>query len=271
MDFGISTSCFGTTALTPDLLERLRRAEFRSIELHGVLPGFDYHKRSVARTLARWFADVELPSPSLHLPVDRPGENILSSRPTERQRALDEMKRCLELCDLMSLRFVVLHVGEPGQKFNPVVFEHTYAAIAIIQSFAGVRVLLETLLNDIATFDRIQEFGNAAQIPNIGICYDTGHGEMNGQPDAIHLNDSKGGGDDHLWPFEGTRNWPALVERIVLSKFEGPLILEAHDDRLDKASESRSRLRDLFDEARNSLEEFRLKYNLPVPREKDEE
>jgi len=271
MDFGISTSCFGTTPLKPDLLERLSRAKFRTIELHGVLPGFNYHSRSEVRSLVRWFADVEWPSPSLHLPVERPGEQILSSRPGERQRALDEMKRCLELCDLMPVRFVVLHLGEPGQAFNPVVFDQAYAAIATIQSFAGVRVLLETLANDIATFERIREFINAAQIPNVGICYDTGHGEMDGQPDAIHLDDNNGNGDDHLWPLEGKRNWPALVEQLALSAFDGPLILEARDDRLDKASDSRSRLQDLFDEARNSIEEFRLKYKLPAPRRGYEE
>jgi sugar phosphate isomerase/epimerase len=270
MDFGISTKCFGATPLTVDLLERLPRAEFRVIEIHGVLPGFNYHNRSMVRNLVRWFADVELPPPSLHLPTGRPGEGVLSPRPIERQRALDEIKRCLELCDLMPLRFAVLHLGTEGEKFNPVVLEHAYTVVATIQSFAGVRVLLETLSNDIATFERIHEFRNAAQIPNIGICYDTGHGEMDGKPDAIHLDDNNGDGDDHLFPFEGTRNWPALVEHIVLSEFDGPMIFEGHDDRFDKASDSRSRLRDLFDEARNSIEEFRMKYRLPVPK-KDEE
>jgi sugar phosphate isomerase/epimerase len=271
MDFGISTRCFGTALLTPELLERLRRKEFSAIELHGLLPGFDYHNRSVVRSIARWFADAELSAPSLHLPIERPGENILSPRPMERQRALDELKRCLEFCDLMPVRFAVLHLGEPGREFDPSVFEHAYAAIAAIQSFAGVRLLLETLSNDIATFERIQECRNAAQIPNIGICYDTGHGEMDGQPDAIHLDDNSGNGDDHLSPFEGTRNWPALIERIVLSDFDGPMILEAQHDLLDKASDSRDRLRDLFDEARSSIEEFRLKYRLPAPRLEDEE
>ena len=163
--------------------------------------------------------------------------------PFERQRALDAIKRCLELGDVLRLTFVVLHLGEPGQEFNPVVFDHAYAAIATIQSFAGARVLLETLSNDIATFPRILEFKTAAQIPNLGICYDTGHGEMDGSADAIHLNDNDGSGDNHLWPFDGTRNWPAFVERIVSESFDGPMILEGRDDRLDKASDSRSRLR----------------------------
>jgi sugar phosphate isomerase/epimerase len=116
MDFGISTKCFGTTPLTVDLLERLRRAAFSVIELYGVLPGFNYHNRSMVRSLVRWFSDVQLPSPSLHLPTGRPEEDILSSRSIERQRALDEIKRCLELCDLMPLSFVVLHLGTEGQK-----------------------------------------------------------------------------------------------------------------------------------------------------------
>ena len=254
-----------------DLLERIRKADFSVIELHGVLPGFDYHNRSLIRSVARWFGEVDLPSPSLHLPFERPGEDLLSPRAIERQRALDELKRCLELCDLLPLRFVVLHLGATGQKFNPVAFDHAYTAIATVQSFAGVRVLLETLPNDIATFEPIREFTNAAQIPNVGICYDTGHGEMEGRPDAIHLDDNNGEGDDHLWPFEGVRDWPAFVERIAQSDFDGPIILEGQDDRFDKARDSRSRMKDLLDEARNSIEEFRLKYELPAPRQKEEE
>ena len=89
MDFGISTRCFGTTPLTLDLLERLRRAEFNKIELHATLPGFDYHNRSLIRSVARWFAENALPRPSLHLPVASPGEDVIGDRPVERQRALD--------------------------------------------------------------------------------------------------------------------------------------------------------------------------------------
>jgi sugar phosphate isomerase/epimerase len=158
-----------------------------------------------------------------------------------------------------------------GQSYNPVVFEHAYAAISMIQSFAGVPVLIETLPNEIATFERILEFEAVAQIPNIGICYDTGHGEIGDNAGAIHLNDNQLEEDDHLWPFEGKRNWPALIEQIVLRGFEGRLILEARDDRLAIAAAGRSRLRDLFEEAQDSIDEFRLKYKLPEPRQKEEE
>lgn len=262
MDIGISTRCFGTAPLTLDLLERLRRAGFTQIEIHAVL------NRSVARDIARWFRENELPSPSMHLPFEK---DALANNRFERQAALDELKRCLELSDLLQLRFVVLHLGKPQQEFNPVALEYAYAAIATIQSFSGTRVLLETLPNDIATFGRIEEFRIAAQLPDLGICYDTGHGEMDGTCDAIHLNDNNGAEDEHLWPFDGARNWAALVERLTVSSFAGPMILEAGDDRLEKASACRSRLRDLLDESANSIEEFRLKYKLPVPRPEEED
>ncbi len=119
MDFGISTRCFGTTPLTLDLLERLRRAEFSKIELHAALPGFDYHNRSLIRSVARWFAENALPPPSLHLPVASPGEDVIGDRPVERQRALDAIKRCLELGDVMGLTFVVLHLGNPARRSIP--------------------------------------------------------------------------------------------------------------------------------------------------------
>lgn len=268
MDVGISTRCFGTAPLTLDVLERLRRAEFTQIELHASLPAFNYANRSVARDIARWFRENELPAPSLHLPFEN---NIVGNDKFERQAALDELKRCLELSDILQLRFAVLHLGEPHQEFNPAVFEYAYAAVATVQSFSGVRVLLETLPNEIATFQRIEEFRAAAQLADVGICYDTGHGEMDGPCDAIHLNDNNNGEvDSHLWPFDGARNWPALVERLTLSSFNGPLILEAGDDKLNKASDCRSRLRDLMGEAANSIEEFRLKYKLSVSRAEDE-
>jgi len=271
MDFGISTRCFGITALTPVLLDRLRRSEFSAIELHAALPGFDYRNRSAVRDILRWFSESEMPQPSLHLPY---AEDVLAARPLERQRALDELKRCLEIGDAAPLNYAVLHLGAAGQAFNPVQFEYAYSGIVTIQSFSGLRVLIETLDNDIATFSRIADFTAAAQIPNVGICYDTGHGELEGVADAIHLDDNDGASDDHLWPFEGTRNWPALIERLVVSSYQGPMILEGasrDDDRFDQAHSARSRLRDLMDEARNSIEEFRLKYKLPPPRQEDDE
>ena len=267
MDFGISTRCYGTNTLTSSHLDRLLEAEFSRIEVHAALPGYDYRSSSAARDIARWFADNSLPAPSLHLPYER---DILATSWIERQQANDDLKRCLEIGDRVPLAYTVLHLGSAGQAYSPMSFEYAYASIAVIQSFSGARVLLETLSNEIATPARLREFQIAAQLTNTGICYDTYHGEMEGTADAIHLNDSRDDGS-RVWPFEGNRNWPALVEQLTLSEFSGPVTFEAEDDRLHKAVDARSRLSDLMAEATSSIEEFRLKYKLPFPKSKDDE
>jgi sugar phosphate isomerase/epimerase len=298
MEIGISTRCFGSAPLNVDLLESLRRAGFSRIELQANRPAFDFHNRSLVRGIGRWFEENGLPPPSIHLPFEEeldPGRpralSIADPLARVRSEALDEFKRCLELADRIATSYTVLHIGVPGQEFNPVVFDHAYAAISTIQSFCGSRVLIENIPNAISTPGRIHELRTIAQLPNIGFCYDTGHGggisefgsrnsdsgnvtaewSPNFQiaPDAIHIDDNNGTADDHLWPFEGTFNWHLFVERLVIAEFKGPLILEAQDDRLQKAYECRGRLLDLVDECRHSIEEFRLKYKLPFPNQED--
>jgi sugar phosphate isomerase/epimerase len=262
MEFGISTRCFGDTPVTVDSLERLRKGGFEKIELHAVRGVLNFHNKSLMRGVAAWFQENGLPSPGLHLPFEL---SVLDTQRLVRQEATDEVKRCLEFTDRLPVDYVVLHLGTPGQKFHPVVFDYAYAAVAGIQAFAGVRVLIETLRNDIATVERVLEFRTAAQLHDVGICYDNGHVELEAFDEvlAVHLNDNDGdSSDDHLWPFEGRTDWHKFIERLALSSFRGPFILECSDDRIEKGMECRSRLQDLLDEAQNSIEEFRLKYKL---------
>jgi sugar phosphate isomerase/epimerase len=169
---------------------------------------------------------------------------------------------------MVSLSHVVLHLGNPRDEFTPVVFDHAYAAIALIRAFAGVQVMIENIPNEISTFDRIEEFKSVSQLPDIGICYDTGHGHIQqaspifASVGATHLHDNHGEKDEHLWPFEGTLDWPRLVDKMVTSGYKGTLTFEARGEQLSQGAEVRSRLQDLWDEAQNSIEEYRLKYNL---------
>jgi sugar phosphate isomerase/epimerase len=161
-----------------------------------------------------------------------------------------------------------MHLGNPNDKFTPVAFEYAYAAISQVRAFAGVEVMIENIPNEISTIERIEEFKSVSQVQDLGICYDTGHGHLQGIDGGFenirttHVHDNHGDKDEHLWPFEGTLNWPALVEKLVLAKYKGPLVFEARGEDLSKGSEARSRLQDLWDEAENSMEEYRLKYSL---------
>jgi sugar phosphate isomerase/epimerase len=281
MNFGMSTRCF-PSALTRQNLDRLLESEFTLIELHATPPAFDYHDRAFVRSIAGWFQDKPLPRATLHLPFEEDlGQGrkrtlpLLHAEKRLREQVMDEMKRSLEIVERLAVAHVVLHLGASGESFSPAKLDLSYSAIAMMQAFAGVHILLETLPNDIATPNRLREFLSVAQVADAGICYDTGHGRLQepkpgldlNSVEAIHLNDNDGDADEHLLPFDGSIEWPAFAEALTLSKFAGPLILETDNADVDKAVECRSRMTDLLQEAANSIEEFRLKYKLPPPRE----
>jgi sugar phosphate isomerase/epimerase len=293
MDFGISTQFHRKQRVTVDLLESLRKAGYNRIELFCNRPHIDFHDRSLLRAIGRWFEENALPAPSIHLPFleDTGNERrwITPLDPERRQReaAIDEMKRCLELAERVHPEYVVMHLGNPGESFNPVCFDYAYAAIFQIRQFSGVKVMVENIPNEISTIDRrvkvmvenipneistidrLQEFKAVSELFDIGICYDTGHGHLQGVTgdldfvNATHIHDNHGERDEHLWPFDGKIDWPAFIEKLVLAKYTGTLIFEARGDNLQHGGNVRSRLRDLWDEAHYSIEEFRLKYKLP--------
>jgi sugar phosphate isomerase/epimerase len=275
MHFGISTRFFRNQPLTVDVLERFRKAKFERLEIFGNRPHFDFHDRKTLRSIARWFDENETPAPSIHLPFEEPYSRdhatalpLFAAEARLRQRAIDELKRCMELAEFTRVSYAVMHLGADGESFNPVLLEYAYAAIAAVQKFSGVRVLIENTLNESSTFERIREFISVAQLQNVGICYDTGHAylrnlnpELN-QIEVIQLNDTDGTRDAHLWPFEGRLDWPALVEKMTLAQFKGDLLFETEGGTLENSKPVSDRLNGLAYEAGNSIEEFRLKHKL---------
>jgi sugar phosphate isomerase/epimerase len=275
MQFGISTQIQRGSTVTLDLLESIRKAGYKRFELFCNRPHLDFHNRTLLRSIGRWFRENALPAPSIHLPFLEGGGreekvwvSALAPEQRLRQYAIDEIKRALELADYVAPPYVVMHLGNPDDKFTPVAFDHAYAVIAQIRAFSGVKVMVENIPNEISTIERIQEFKAVAEVPDIGICYDTGHGHLQkntGPFDAIdttHIHDNRGDKDDHLWPFEGTVNWPALIEKLVVAQYRGEFIFETRSDDLSKGGEVRNRLEDLWGEAQSSLEEYRLKYKI---------
>ena len=262
MTFGISTQIYRDLPLTLDLLESIRKAGYDRIELFCNRPHMDFHDRTVLRSIARWFRENELPAPSMHLPfVEQTGPkqrtwiSALAAEERLRESAIDELKRSLELIEWLPLDHVVMHLGNPDDRFSPVLFEYAYAAIALVRNYAGVPVMIENIPNEISTIDRILEFKSAAQVPEVGICYDTGHGHLQKIKDgfehihAMHVHDNHGKDDEHLWPFEGTINWPGLIEKLHIAKYKGPFIFETRGD-LPKGHDVRKRLEDLWNETR---------------------
>jgi sugar phosphate isomerase/epimerase len=275
MNFGISTQIFRRRTITVDVLETIRKAGYQHIELFCARPHLDFHSKTLLRAIGRWFQENALPAPSIHLPFlenTGPTQKIwLSALHPERrfrESAIDEIKRSLDLAEYVTPAYVVLHLGNPGEKFTPMAFDYAYAAISQIRAYAPVDVMIENIPNEISTVERICELKAVAQVAHIGICYDTGHGHLQGTISGFehiqttHIHDNHGEKDEHLWPFEGTLDWPALIEKLILANYNGLFLFEARGDDLAKGDEVRRRFEDLWHEAQDSLEEFRLKWHL---------
>src|SRR5205085_3945832 len=145
MQFGISTQIYRGKAVTLDLLESIRKAGYNRIELFANRPHFDFHDRHLLRSIGRWFIENALPAPSLHLPfIENVGPkqkvfiSVLDPEKRHREAAIDELKRALELNDQVRLSYVVMHLGNPRDAFNPVAFDYAYAAVSQVRKFAGV-------------------------------------------------------------------------------------------------------------------------------------
>jgi len=259
MEFGISTQIHRAQPVTVDLLESIRKSGYDHIELFCNRPHLNFHNRNLLRAIGGWFNENRLPPPSLHLPfvenlspTQRIWISVVDPERRNREAALDEMKRSLELSDHVKLSYVVLHLGNPHEDFNPLVFEYAYAAITQIRSFAGVEVTIENIPNGISTLERIQEFKTVSRLPDIGICYDTGHGHLQDEPTALesiratHVHDNNGKKDEHLWPFDGTLDWAALIDKFAAANYQGVFMFEARGEELSKGNDVKARLQDLW-------------------------
>ena len=275
MEFGISTYGWSQTPLDPALLEQIRSAGFRNIELFANRPHFDYHDRGIQKNITGWILGNDVASPGLHLPFyERTGKksgrwiSAVAEDSSDRGFALDEIKRALELTDRVEISQLIVHLGIPHQTFNPVVFEYAYTLLATISAFTDVPVVIETLDNDISTSERLREFLRVSQLDDVGICYDIGHSNFHDRlqgfdrVEAVHFNDNHGDADEHFLPFEGRIDWPEFIDQIVTEGYTGSMVVEANTMDLDQVQRSVERLNNMIEKARSSIEEFRNEYTL---------
>lgn len=281
MEFGVSTFGWGAGPLDAAILERIRQSGWGKIELFANLPHLDYANPRIRRDLAGWVSGSGVRKFDLHLPFfERTGPrrvrwiSALHEDERERQYAIDETRRALELAELFPVENVVVHLGLPQQPFGPVLFDYAYRLVDTIRSFAGVHVLLETLGNEIATPAKLGEFLDVTRFSGVGICHDLAHTPLDGtmlEPvTRVHLSDPGAGADRHLLGANDDETWASLVETLVRFGYPGDVVFEVAEMDLDRIGGVRSRIVDLIDEARHSPEEFRNRHRLahPVSEEK---
>ncbi|WP_263355698.1 sugar phosphate isomerase/epimerase family protein [Acidicapsa ligni] len=247
----LSTHLFLKERLHPGLLELAFRSGAEAVEIFAARQHFDYTSREHVQELASWFASNPLQPWSMHAPLypDRemgragaPAVNLLHPEKSRRIDAMDEVKRALETAEYLHFKNLVVHLGERGDTWSPRALEHALTALEHLDAFAnplGVRLLAENILNEPTTPEHLMEILTLGHLKRIGVCLDTGHAHITvGVTDAIatlgdrivsvHVHDNHAVRDEHLWPGEGSIDWPATAKALNALPEPPAMVLEIH-------------------------------------------
>lgn len=242
---GMSTGCFYQTDIL-EVLEVIRDGGFSIIEVCSFPAHLDYHDKDKVRKASRKIREVGLEPFSFHAPFAQ-HIDITSLDEGQRRRSIAELIKASEAAAEIGVRHMVLHPG-PEREGRPPAEEflhHLEKACDSINQVAarceelGMTLLLENMLPHLL-FGRIQHLlyiMGAANTKNVGTCLDTGHANLAGDlPLAmhklsfhlrmLHVNDNRGGNDEHLPPGEGNVNWHQVFTELEQNGFRGGLILE---------------------------------------------
>jgi sugar phosphate isomerase/epimerase len=247
----ISSHVFLRSRLHPGLLDTLKRTGAEAIELFAARQHFDYSERATVREVADWFRSNPVQPFSMHAPLfsdyemgrgGGPSVNVVHRDKSRRIDAMDEIKRALEAAELIPFKFLVLHLGEREDTWDGHTLEHSLTALEHLKVYAsplGVKLLIENIPNGVTEPQHILEILNVGHFANIGVCLDVGHANMLGgvaetlaelRPHvcSAHLHDNHGERDEHLWPGDGTIDWPATYGGLQTAPLAPAGVLEIH-------------------------------------------
>jgi sugar phosphate isomerase/epimerase len=266
----LSTHLFMSQRLHPGLLELAARCGAQAVELFAARQHFDYTSREHVLELASWFRSNPLQPWSMHAPLfpDRemgrtgaPAVNLLHPEKARRIAAMDEIKRALEVAEQIPFRNLVIHLGERDDEWSPRAIEFALTALEHLGAFArplGVRPLVENLLSEPTTPVRLMTILELGHLDQIGVCLDLGHAAMTvGVPAAIatlgqrimqvHAHDNHGQKDEHLFPGDGTIDWPAATTALNALPTPPAVVLELSSKLPDEPSALPDRIQKAFE------------------------
>ncbi len=283
MDHVLSTHLFVNHRLTGAMLARIQQTGIRAVEVFCARQHLDYRNKAQVAELGHWFRDSELKLHSLHSPMytdelwgrSGPHSVVTITEPvkTRRLEMVDEIKRALEIAEVIPFRYLIQHMGVGGEEFDMRKIDAAFSALEEISLFArqrGVEVLLENIPNGLSSAERLLQF---EELTHLGLNYvfDTGHANMNegveaafqlmkGRIRSTHVHDNNGSSDSHLFPLVsegGTIDWANTMSLFHGCNGQFPLLLELKEspeftNPLEKVGEVFERLEAVGDRSRET-------------------
>ncbi len=177
-----------------------------------------------------------------------PNTNNLGDKENAYSDALFKTVRAVEICAALGIPRLVVHAGWSSRiKDKEIWFKENKKfykeALSAAEKY-GVNILCEnsTVKNMgdmyyLISGKDMREFCEYVDHPLFHACWDTGHANCEGnQYDeivsmgrhlmAVHFNDNRGSGDEHIIPFMGTMNVDEIMTALIDVGFTGPLTFE---------------------------------------------
>lgn len=252
MEQVLSTHLFVGHRLTAVWLDRVWDAGFPAVEIFCAKQHIDYRDKAQITELGHWFHDAELKVHSMHAPMysddvwGRSGPHatidITEVTKAKRMAAVDEVKRALEMAEIVPFRYLIQHVGVGGQEMDERRLDAAFSSLDELRVFAsqrGVELLLENTPNELSSAQRLMDLLTITHL-NLNFCFDIGHAHMchgvshefeimKERIRSTHIHDNDGGHDQHLFPKEGTIDWKKTMRLIGTRAKQYPLLLELRE------------------------------------------
>ena len=182
---------------------------------------------------------------NVHLPYY--GINALWTDTLDGTAQLDRLVACIDACGAAEIPVAVLHLTESGDAPlpNTIGLDRLHRLVAQAEE-RNVVLAAENLYNAVHLDFAFAEIPSQA----LAFCFDSGHAHCSGlgaevltrydRPvAALHLHDNDGKSDQHRLPFNGSADWPLIMQTLRARGYTGALMLEVdasfNDHRTDGA------------------------------------
>lgn len=174
------------------------------------------------------------------------GNHFIDSE--DRDNLILATKRSIEACAMLEIPHTVLHAQGVAGATPTDFIKKNIEFLKIFEEDAerfNVDLLIEnsaSLWNPdyyIRTGKEMREFVEMAKMPRLHICWDIGHGNVQGcnqfddfvsmgeELHAIHVHDNYGNADAHVMPLVGTTNFDNVIRGLLKIGYKGDFTFEA--------------------------------------------
>jgi len=219
-------------------LERIAAAGFTHVHwCHHWNTDFLYSDHEIDQ-IERWLNATGLKLLNLHASHGR--EKYWNSfLEYQRLAGVELVQNRITMAARLGAEVVIIHVpSSAGEEVRQAMLGPVRQSLEAVLPFAkrhGVRVAIENMESD--DFWMLTTLLNEYDADVLGLCYDSGHGNIDGRGldnlekvkdrlIALHLHDNDGTDDQHKIPFTGTVDWERLARLIAASPYSSCLNLE---------------------------------------------